>query len=487
MSEDIGERKSSRYIDYQLTQTKADPEKCAVFFHGEDFLQIGNCCTVVKIKVNKAVIEWLEKNTANEAAELELVHEDLDICTILWSSKDSLQDAWRVELKSEIEKDINVSYLTALLEKLTSKTGEAVAKIAKEFYEKFNAKLEKVLSGSIKMQFSLPAQNHDDALKTAESLRGTLQTRLDGLLRSEYVRIPNCVVTTAVSLKEIYRMCKGKSTSATKIQNATESLFSKKNDPGMYTLLCLDATDASRHSNTRQMLHNLYKDLLQEFDLVHSDGSVRYNEFVSLLAFGCDGKIHIEQPFLPEFPREDSYNHIIDEVVGIDTSWNVFTVLSVIFQIASDYGKILYVDGYAIHPRIVFLTNGNFSETKALTNSTFRDAEITTHPITFVQIDESYPQESLQKIISITRGEIRNDVGYISQYINHQQTIINVLKMANKGLQEMSIDEILERIKEQSPDSVKDIETILRAHGSIQGKSLSTGDHIPTEEELFCS
>lgn len=45
-----------------------DPEKCAVFFHGEDFLQIGNCCTVVKIKVNKAVIEWLEKNTANEAA-----------------------------------------------------------------------------------------------------------------------------------------------------------------------------------------------------------------------------------------------------------------------------------------------------------------------------------------------------------------------------------------------------------------------------------
>lgn len=38
---------------------------------------------------------------------------------------------------------------------------------------------------------------------------------------------------------------------------------------------------------------------------------MKYNEFVSLLAFGCDGKIHIEQPFLPEFPREDSYNHII--------------------------------------------------------------------------------------------------------------------------------------------------------------------------------
>lgn len=50
---------------------------------------------------------------------------------------------------------------------------------------------------------------------------------------------------------------------------------------------------------------------ITEFDLVHSDGSVRYNEFVSLLAFGCDGKNHIEQPFLPEFPREDSYNHII--------------------------------------------------------------------------------------------------------------------------------------------------------------------------------
>lgn len=45
-----------------------DPEKCTVFFHGEDFLQIGNCCTVVKIKVNKAVIEWLEQNKANEPA-----------------------------------------------------------------------------------------------------------------------------------------------------------------------------------------------------------------------------------------------------------------------------------------------------------------------------------------------------------------------------------------------------------------------------------
>lgn len=112
----------------------------------------------------------------------------------------------------------------------------------------------------------------------------------------------------------------------------------QENDPGMYTLLCLDATDASRHSNTREMLNILYKNLLRgkflpcvqrhrqmmefcndltrnpfisEFDLVHSDGSVKYNEFVSLLAFGCDGKIHIEQPFLPEFPREDSYNHII--------------------------------------------------------------------------------------------------------------------------------------------------------------------------------
>lgn len=369
MSEDIGERKtcSSKYIDIQLSQTKADTEKCTVFFHGEDFLQIGNCCTVVKIKVNKAVKEWLEQNKTNETAELKLAHEDMDICTILWSSKDSLQDAWRVELKSEIQKDITVSYLTRLLEKLTSKNGKEVAKIAKEFYEKFNAKLEKVLSGSVMMQFSLPAQNYDDAFKTVESLKETLETRLDGLLRSEDVRITKQVVTTTASLKEIYRMCKGKSTSATKIQNAAESLFSKKNGPGMYTLLCLDATDASRHSYTREMLNNLYKKLLQEFDLVHSDGSVRYNEFVSLLAFGCDGKIHIEQPFLPEFPREDSFNHIIDEVVGNDASWNVYTVLSVIFRIASDYGKIFYMDGYAIHPRIVFFTNGNFSETDAVT------------------------------------------------------------------------------------------------------------------------
>lgn len=76
MSEDIGERNtcSSKYIDIQLSQTKADPEKCTVFLHGEDFLQIGNCCTVVKIKVNRAVIEWLEQNKANEPAELKLAH-----------------------------------------------------------------------------------------------------------------------------------------------------------------------------------------------------------------------------------------------------------------------------------------------------------------------------------------------------------------------------------------------------------------------------
>lgn len=112
-----------------------------------------------------------------------------------------MQDAWRVELKSEIQKDITVSYLTRLLEKLTSKNGKEVAKIAKEFYEKFNAKLEKVLSGSVMMQFSLPAQKYEDALKTVDSLRETLQTRLDGLLRSEYDRIPKPMVTTTVSLK----------------------------------------------------------------------------------------------------------------------------------------------------------------------------------------------------------------------------------------------------------------------------------------------
>lgn len=125
----------------------------------------------------------------------------MDICTILWSSKFGVQDAWMAELKPEIQKDITVSYLTRLLEKLTSENGKEVAKIAKEFYEKFNAKLEKVLSGSVMMQFSLPAQKHEDALKTAETLRETLQTRLDGLLRSEYVKISEPVVTTTVSLK----------------------------------------------------------------------------------------------------------------------------------------------------------------------------------------------------------------------------------------------------------------------------------------------
>lgn len=120
-----------------------------------------------------------------------------------------------------------------------------------------------------------------------------------------------------------------------------------------------------------------------------------------------------------------------------------------------------------------------------LTKSTFRDAGITTYPITFVQIDETYPQDSLQKIISITHGEIRNDVGCISQYVKHQQNIIDVLKMEKKGLDEIGIDEILEKIKEQSPGSVKDVETILKTLGGR--KILGTGDDLRTEEELFCS
>lgn len=43
-----------------------DLEKCIVFLYGEDFLQIGNCCIVVKIKVNRVVIEWLEQNKVYE-------------------------------------------------------------------------------------------------------------------------------------------------------------------------------------------------------------------------------------------------------------------------------------------------------------------------------------------------------------------------------------------------------------------------------------
>lgn len=44
-----------------------DSEKCTVFLYGENFVQIGKCCTVVKVKVNEAVIEWLEENKANQA------------------------------------------------------------------------------------------------------------------------------------------------------------------------------------------------------------------------------------------------------------------------------------------------------------------------------------------------------------------------------------------------------------------------------------
>lgn len=43
---------------------------------------------------------------------------------------------------------------------------------------------------------------------------------------------------------------------------------------------------------------------------------------------------------------------------------------------------------------------------------------------------------------------------FMHQYFILKQNIIDVLKMEKKGLDEISIDEILEKIKEQSPGSV---------------------------------
>lgn len=43
---------------------------------------------------------------------------------------------------------------------------------------------------------------------------------------------------------------------------------------------------------------------------------------------------------------------------------------------------------------------------------------------------------------------------FMHQYFILKQNIIDVLKMEKKGLDEIGIDEILEKIKEQSPGSV---------------------------------
>lgn len=56
-----------------------------------------------------------------------------------------------MEIKFEIYKDIIVLYLIRLLEKFIFKNGKEVVKIVKEFYEKFNVKLEKVLLGFVMM------------------------------------------------------------------------------------------------------------------------------------------------------------------------------------------------------------------------------------------------------------------------------------------------------------------------------------------------
>ncbi|XP_048748512.1 uncharacterized protein LOC125660714 isoform X8 [Ostrea edulis] len=240
------------------------------------------------------------------------------------------------------------------------------------------------------------------------------------------------------------------------LENATDDSPAER-EKGIYTLLCLDGSDVSKDPGLRKTLRQLYKKILEDLDKTHCDQCVTFNEFVSLIAFGGNGKVHIEQPFQIEFPQEDAFDHVIDEVVGCDLPLDASQMLTTVFQIASKHGQRFQKEGYVIQPRIVIFTNGKFKEPES-TALPVSSCD-TMYPVTFVPIDQNCDKGVLKRIISNIGGEITTDIPYIARYAGHLQMFVDALKMGKRD-----INEILETIKEYAPDDVKDMANIFKVY-----------------------
>jgi hypothetical protein len=106
-----------------------------------------------------------------------------------------LQEKWKVELKSELSGEL-LHLKNKVLKKITYCNGELVADIAKEFYEKFRARLEKISPGCICTEFTLEAMNSDDAETKTEEMRKKLESTLQCVVEDDgFDRKHGCFTT----------------------------------------------------------------------------------------------------------------------------------------------------------------------------------------------------------------------------------------------------------------------------------------------------
>ncbi|XP_056008749.1 uncharacterized protein LOC125660714 isoform X2 [Ostrea edulis] len=435
----------NRALDCTITRKEPDSDSCMIFLSGTPILQVGNCCTVVEIKVNDDLVQWLENATDDSPAELDIDLGNLGICTLIWNNKERLQEKWKVELKSELSEDLS-GLKNKVLKKITYLHGGVVTDIAKEFYQIFHAKLEKITPGCINMEFILEAKNTYDAKTKIEEMRKRLEIKLQDIIKDEHGRFTTTIANRSLlSRRKVYDKCTGGTCPMT--AESISNYFPGEREKGIYTLLCLDGSDVSKDPGLRKTLRQLYKKILEDLDKTHCDQCVTFNEFVSLIAFGGNGKVHIEQPFQIEFPQEDAFDHVIDEVVGCDLPLDASQMLTTVFQIASKHGQRFQKEGYVIQPRIVIFTNGKFKEPES-TALPVSSCD-TMYPVTFVPIDQNCDKGVLKRIISNIGGEITTDIPYIARYAGHLQMFVDALKMGKRD-----INEILETIKEYAPDDV---------------------------------
>ncbi|XP_048748507.1 uncharacterized protein LOC125660714 isoform X5 [Ostrea edulis] len=397
----------NRALDCTITRKEPDSDSCMIFLSGTPILQVGNCCTVVEIKVNDDLVQWLENATDDSPAELDIDLGNLGICTLIWNNKERLQEKWKVELKSELSEDLS-GLKNKVLKKITYLHGGVVTDIAKEFYQIFHAKLEKITPGCINMEFILEAKNTYDAKTKIEEMRKRLEIKLQDIIKDEHGRFTTTIANRSLlSRRKVYDKCTGGTCPMT--AESISNYFPGEREKGIYTLLCLDGSDVSKDPGLRKTLRQLYKKILE------------------------------------------------DEVVGCDLPLDASQMLTTVFQIASKHGQRFQKEGYVIQPRIVIFTNGKFKEPES-TALPVSSCD-TMYPVTFVPIDQNCDKGVLKRIISNIGGEITTDIPYIARYAGHLQMFVDALKMGKRD-----INEILETIKEYAPDDVKDMANIFKVY-----------------------
>lgn len=114
-----------------------------------------------------------------------------------------------MELKSELSEDLS-GLKNKVLKKITYLHGGVVTDIAKEFYQIFHAKLEKITPGCINMEFILEAKNTYDAKTKIEEMRKRLEIKLQDIIKDEHGRFTTTIANRSLLSRRyffLWRFC----------------------------------------------------------------------------------------------------------------------------------------------------------------------------------------------------------------------------------------------------------------------------------------